>query len=55
MSKGITFGYAVATVESKLLENVDFMNQLAKIDDSVVIVNQYREQPLDASTLGQNL
>jgi len=55
MSKGITFGYAVATVESKLLENVDFMNQLAKIDDPIVIVNQFRDQPLDASTLGQNL
>lgn len=55
MSKGITFGYAVSTVESKLLNNVDFMNQLAKIDDPIVIVNQFRDQPLDASTLGQNV
>jgi glycosyltransferase involved in cell wall biosynthesis len=55
MSKGITFGYAVSTVESKLLDNVVFMNQLAKIDDPIVIVNQFRDQPLDASTLGQNV
>lgn len=55
MGKGITFGYAVATVESKLLNNVDFMNQLAKIDDPIVIVNQFRDQPLDASSLGQNV
>ena len=54
MSKGITFGYAVSTVESRLLDNVDFMNQLAKIDDPIVIVNQFRDQPLDASALGQN-
>jgi glycosyltransferase involved in cell wall biosynthesis len=55
MSKGITFGYAVSTVESKLLDNVDFMNQLAKINDPIVIVNQFRDQPLDASNLGQNV
>ena len=55
MSKGITFGYAVSTVESKLLDNIDFMNQLAKIDDPIVIVNQFRDQPLDASALGQNV
>ena len=55
MRKKITFGYAVSTVESKLLDNIDFMDQLAKIDDPIVIVNQFRDQPLDASALGQNV
>ena len=55
MYKEITFGYAVSTMESKLLDNVDFMNQMSKIDDPIVIVNQFRDQPLDASALGHNV
>jgi len=55
MSKEITFGYAISTVESRLLNNLDFMKQLAQVDDPVVIVNQFRDQPLDASALGQNV
>ena len=55
MSKEITFGYAISTVESRLLHNLDFMKQLAQVDDPVVIVNQFRDQPLDASALGQNV
>ncbi|MDG2209060.1 MAG: glycosyltransferase family A protein [Flavobacteriales bacterium] len=55
MNKKITFGYAVSTVESKLLDNVDFIDQLAKINDPIVIVNQFQDRPLDASPLGHNV
>ena len=46
MKRDITFGYVVSTVESKLLENVGFTNQLAKINDPIVIVNQFQDRPL---------
>lgn len=55
MNKEITFGYAVSTVESRLLKNVDFIAQLAKIKDPVVIVNQFQRQPLETSLFGENV
>lgn len=55
MKRDITFGYVVSTVESKLLENVGFTNQLAKINDPIVIVNQFQDRPLEASFLGQHV
>ena len=37
------------------MENVDFLAQLTKIKDPVVIVNQYQKQPLEAPKLGNNV
>lgn len=55
MNKEITFGYAISTVESRLLENVDFIAQIAKINDPVVIVNQFQRQSLEASLFGKHV
>lgn len=55
MDKDVTFGYAISTVESGLLENVDFLNQLVTIKDPVVIVNQFLTRPLSTPMLGKNV
>ena len=55
MNKEITFGYAVSTVESRLLDNVDFLAQLKQVTDPVVIVNQFRTRPLEAQKFSENV
>jgi len=51
----ITFGYAVATVDGKLLENEVFVNQLNLASDAVVIVNQSDSFPIDSSLFSDHV
>ena len=55
MNNELTFGYAVSTVESRLLDNVDFVAQLEQTTDPVVIVNQFRTRPLENQMFGNNV
>ncbi|MDA1336140.1 MAG: glycosyltransferase family A protein [Bacteroidetes bacterium] len=55
MKPSISLGYAIATVDSKILENRTLIEQLKKTHDSVVIVNQFDSRPLDQSALGEKV
>jgi glycosyltransferase involved in cell wall biosynthesis len=55
MSREVSFGYVIATVEAQLLKNVRLKAQLLEISDPVVIVNQYQERPIDPAEFGQNV
>ena len=55
MKSGINFGFAVATMEACLLDNEKFVHQICNLKDAVVIVNQYRENVLDADMFGSHV
>ena len=47
MGRTVTLGYAVSTVEGRLLQNSVFVDQLNSLEAPVVIVNQFKYRQID--------
>tara|TARA_Y100000385_G_C12993425_1_gene593871 strand:+ start:452 stop:1222 length:771 start_codon:yes stop_codon:yes gene_type:complete len=55
MSNDFSFGYALSTLEGRLLENPELVKQLNDLIEPVVIINQFQKKSIDDSSFGPNV
>ncbi len=55
MSRPVTLGYAVSTVEGRLLQNSVFIDQLNSLEAPVVIVNQFKYRQIDQRSFKEHI
>lgn len=55
MSEDLSFGYALSTLEGRLLNNLELIKQLNAAKDPVVIINQCQKNPIDSSIFGDHV